>query len=165
MNKIVIILGLLLVSSQVFSKENSAKGIDSKQIYFGGGLGFNDANFGDNAIGFQMFAGLPIAIKTDNIKLAVEVGYMDSGNFEKNVPVFGTVSTKANGLWGTVVATVPLQDKMSLIGRFGLDVGDDDGIMIGAGVSFGMSEKMDLRAEYVIRDNIDSLQLNLVIRQ
>ena len=165
MNKMVIVLSLMLVALQVTAKEEPAKGIDSRQIYFGGGLGFNDANFGDHAIGFQIFAGLPLAIKTDNIKMAVEVGYMDSGSFEKNNPVFGKVSTKANGLWGTAVATVPLQDEMSLIGRFGLDVGDDDGIMIGAGVGFNLTNKMDLRVEYVIRDTIDSLQLNLLIRQ
>ena len=162
MNKTVIVVGLMLVASQVSAIEESAKGIDAKQIYFGGGLGLNDANYSDSAIGFQVFAGLPLPIKTENVKLSVEVGYMDSGNFERNL---GRVSAKANGLWGTAVAEIPLKDNISAIGRIGLDIGDDDGIMIGAGIGFKMNEKMDLRAEYVIRDTIDSLQVNLVIRQ
>ena len=165
MNKSVIVVGLMLVASQVSAIEESAKGIDAKQIYFGGGLGLNDANYSDSAIGFQVFAGLPLPVQTNNVKLSVEVGYMDSGNFERNVPFLGKVSAKANGLWGTAVADIPLKDNISAIGRIGLDIGDDDGIMIGAGIGFKMDEKMDLRAEYVIRDTIDSLQVNLVIRQ
>jgi hypothetical protein len=64
-----------------------------------------------------------------------------------------------------VVADLPLNQNVSAIGRLGLDIGDDDGVMIGFGLGFPMSQKTDLRVEYVIRDNIDSFQLNLVIRQ
>ena len=170
MNKIIMILSLMIAASQVSAKEAvpkkaDSKGIDTKQIYFGGGLGLNDANFGDNAMGFQIFAGLPIPVQNKQFNLGVEIGYMDSGSFDKNVPFLGKVSAKANGLWGTAVVSVPLQDKLDLIGRFGLDIGDDDGLMLGAGVGFTLSNNMDLRAEYVIRDTIDSLQVNLVIRQ
>ena len=44
-------------------------------------------------------------------------------------------------------------------------VGDDDGVMAGAGLGFEMSSTMDLRVEYVMRDSIDSFQVNLVVRQ
>lgn len=165
MVKKIFIFGLMCVALQSVAKEESNKGIDTGQIYFGGGLGFNDANFGDNAIGFQIFAGMPLPVKTDVMNLSVEVGYMDSGNFEKNFPLVGKVRTKANGLWGTAVANIPMNKQVDLIGRIGLDIGDDDGIMIGAGVGFDINRTMDLRVEYVIRDTIDSLQVNLVIRQ
>jgi len=160
MKKLLMVLGLMLAAAQV-----SAAGVDAKKIYFGGGLGLNDANFGDNAIGFQVFVGLPLPVKTESVKLSVEAGYMDSGNFEKNLGIFGKVKTKANGLWGTAVAELPLKDNLSVLGRIGLDIGDDDGIMIGAGLGLKMAQNMDLRFEYVIRDTIDSLQVNLVIRQ
>lgn len=34
-----------------------------------------------------------------------------------------------------------------------------------AGLGFDVNKNIELRAEYVIRDNIDSLQANLVFRQ
>ena len=94
---------------------------------------------------------------------------MDSGELDTTVPAPGLGTSpgkaEANGLWLNAVLDFPLQDKLSVVGRAGLDVGDDDGLMIGAGLGFQVSEKMDIRAEYVIRDQIDSLQVNLVIRQ
>ena len=169
MNKIIMILSLMIAASQVSAKDATpkkptSKGIDSKQIYFGAGLGLNDGNFGDSAVGFQVFAGLPIPIENKQFNLDVEVGYMDSGNFEKNLPVLGKASAKANGLWGTAVVSIPMKDKVDVLARIGLDIGDDDGVMIGAGVGFEMNSNMDLRVEYVMRDTIDSFQVNLVIR-
>jgi len=43
-------------------------------------------------------------------------------------------------------------------------MGDDSGLMFGAGLSLGINARMDLRGEYVIRDDVDSLQLNLIYR-
>jgi len=151
--------------------EDSKKGvIDAKQIYFGGGIGLNDAN-GNDATGFQFFAGLPIPVEMGKAKLSGEIGYMDSGDFDTpgvTIPGFGTIgggSFSATGLWGTAVVEVPIGEKMDLIGRIGLDIGDDDGVMIGGGIGIALGPKMDIRFEYVIRDNIDSLQANIVIRQ
>lgn len=159
MKKILPLAGLLLISHPAI-----AENFDARQIFFGGGIGINDANFGDDAVGFQIFAGLPIPVSMQNLKLSAEVGYMDSGDFDNNTP-FGNVSAKANGIWGTAVAEIPVQNNLNVIGRLGYDFGDDDGIMIGAGIGLPVASKMDLRFEYVIRDNIDSLQANLVIRQ
>lgn len=36
---------------------------------------------------------------------------------------------------------------------------------VGAGLGFEISSTMDLRVEYVMRDTVDSFQVNLVIRQ
>jgi len=43
-----------------------------------------------------------------------------------------------------------------------LDIGDDSGLMVGAGVSYTTSEKIELRFEYVARDEVDSLQFNFL---
>jgi hypothetical protein len=164
MKKLIPILGLLLVATQA-----NAADLDSSNIYFGAGVGFNsiDNNYYDNnnfnnhndsdAVGFQIFAGLPLAVDMGSASLAVEVGYMDTGNFDNG--------GSANGLWSTAVASLPLNNSLKLLGRLGYDFGDDDGVMAGVGVGFSVASQMDLRIEYVIRDHIDSLQANLVFRQ
>jgi hypothetical protein len=157
MNKIIPILALLITTSTAY-----AQNLDTKQIYFGAGMGFNSVNNNNfynnsNAVGFQAFAGLPLAVNMGSAGLAVEVGYMDTGNFDRG--------GSANGLWSTAVASLPLNNNLKLLGRLGYDFGDDDGAIIGAGVGFPMASKIDMRVEYVVRDHIDSLQANLVFRQ
>lgn len=157
MNKIIPLLGLLVAASPVY-----AEGVDASQIYFGAGIGFNDTNNSFNrndndAVGFQVFAGLPLDVNMGSAALAVEVGYMDTGDFDSG--------GSANGVWSTAVASLPLSNNLNLLGRLGYDFGDDDGVMIGAGIGIPAGNKMNVRFEYVIRDNIDSLQVNLVFRQ
>jgi hypothetical protein len=166
------ILALLAVSVW-FAVPGSAfaAGPGDSGFYAGAGIGFNSLDGGGDATGFQMFGGYDLAkagFKAAPFKLAVEVGYMDSGTFESdvNIPLFGTVrvQSKAKGLWATGVASYPVNPQTDLIGRLGLDFGDDDGLMLGAGVGFSVNKQMQLRGEYVIRDHIDSLQLNLILR-
>lgn len=152
MKKILPVLGLLVVATSSLHAET----IDTKQIYFGGGIGLNDYR-NDNATGFQLFAGLPIQANMGKAALAVELGYMDSGNFNGGA--------SADGIWSTAVVSYPLQDNLKLVGRAGYDFGDDDGLMLGGGLGVAVANNMDMRFEYVIRNNIDSLQANLVIRQ
>jgi Outer membrane protein beta-barrel domain len=159
MKIIIPLLGLILVAAQV-----NAKDLDSKQIYFGAGIGFNsiDDNYfrngkNNDAVGFQIFAGLPLAVNMGSAGLAVEVGYMDTGNFDNG--------GSADGLWSTAVLSLPLNNNVNLLGRLGHDFGDDDGVMGGVGIGFSVARKIDMRIEYVARDHIDSLQLNLVFRQ
>jgi opacity protein-like surface antigen len=157
MKKRIPLLGLLLVATHV-----SAAGVDAKELYFGAGVGFNSVNnnnfYNDSdAVGFQVFAGLPLAVNLGSAALAVEVGYMDTGNFDNG--------GSADGLWSTAVARLALNNDLKLLGRLGYDFGDDDGVMVGAGLGFPVASKMDMRIEYVIRDHIDSLQANLVFRQ
>jgi hypothetical protein len=156
MKKIIPLLGLFLVATQA-----NAADLNTKQLYFGAGVGFNSVNndnFYNNsdAVGFQIFAGLPLAVNMGSAALAVEVGYMDTGNFDRG--------GSANGLWSTAVVSLPLNNDIKLLGRLGYDFGDDDGAMAGAGVGFPVASKTDMRIEYVIRDHIDSLQANVVFR-
>jgi len=140
---------------------------DVDKLYFGGGLSENDFN-GPNATGIQFIVGYPLTIKAGGATFALEGGYMNSGNFRRsrNVPPFGSVvsSSDATGFWGTVAGSWNIADRTSFIGRLGLDIGDDDGLMYGAGIGYELTEKVAIRGEYVIRDNIDSLQFNLVFR-
>ena len=153
----------LLFISMLFVFNVQAEGLDANKLYVGGGLGYNDIGY-DEALGFQLFAGLPIPVKMGNARLLGEVGYMDSGNFDRTVGGFGTASSKAKGIWANAVVEIPAGEKINLLARAGLDFGDDDGLMIGGGVGIPAGNKMDIRFEYVVRDHIDSLQANLVIR-
>ena len=141
---------------------------DVNSVYVGGGLGSNSLSGFDNAMGYQFFAGIPLAVDLGSVDSAVEIGYMNSGDFKTDVCVtfFGitqcqSVKTDAAGLWATYVASMPINEQVDLIGRIGLDFGDDDGLMYGVGAGYGINEQMDIRGEYVIRDNINSLQVNL----
>lgn len=102
------------------------------------------------------------------VQLAVEVGYFNSGKFSETVDlgILGRYKAEADakGVWATAVGSYPLSPEFSLIGRLGIDFGDDDGLMLGAGVGYAVSQQIEVRGEYVIRDNIDSLQANIVYR-
>ncbi len=148
-------LSVLIVSMLLVSHAQAYE-FDPRQIYFGGGLSYNDDRNYD-AVGFQIFAGMPIPLNLGKARLLGEVGYMDSGNFDGS-------RSSANGLWTTAVIEFPVAEKVKLIGRAGFDIGDDDGLMIGGGVGIPLSKTIEIRGEYVIRDNIDSLQANIVIR-
>lgn len=160
MKKIIVVLMVMLVSSNSFAE------LDTKKVYFGGGLGLNSLSGLDfsDGLGFQFFAGYELPVKMTEGSLSAEVGYMDSGNLDVGSP-FVSKEIKAKGLWLNAVYSLPLKNKLSFIGRAGLDLGDDDGLMLGAGVEFNIGESMDARLEYVIRDSVDSLQFNVVLRQ
>lgn len=160
MKKLSLAFITMLFACNGYAADDSKAVIDAKKIYFGGGLGLNSLSGIDfsDATGFQVFAGYELPVEVGNGTLSVEVGYMDSGNFD------GPGNRKAKGVWANAVVSLPVQNKLSVIGRAGLDFGDDDGLMLGGGLGLQMNEKMEIRAEYVIRDNVDSLQFNLVVR-
>jgi hypothetical protein len=53
---------------------------------------------------------------------------------------------------------------VELIGRLGLDFGDDDGLMAGIGVGLLLTKNFKLRLEFVQRDKVDSVQFNFVFQ-
>jgi hypothetical protein len=73
-------------------------------------------------------------------------------------------NVKANGLWANGVGRLMLAPSIELIGRLGMDFGDDDGLMAGIGVGFLLTRSLKLRLEFVQRDNVDSVQLNFVFQ-
>lgn len=132
-------------------------GFDTTRIFFGGGVSSNEIENSDNGTGFQLFAGYGFGEVAPNINIDAEVGYMDTGDMD-----FGPFSTSANGLWANAVGRLSLNPQFDLLARAGLDFGDDDGFMIGIGGGLNVSRQLQTRLEYVQRDNVDSLQLNLV---
>lgn len=143
-----------------------AQDFNQENLYVGGGIGLNSLSGFDDETGFQFFGGYHLdMVDLDQVNLAVEVGYFSSGEFEETeTDEFGTYRAEgeANGLWTTAVFGYPLTPELDLLGRIGLDFGDDDGLMFGFGAGYDLTPEFQLRGEYVIRDNIDSLQANLV---
>jgi hypothetical protein len=82
-----------------------------------------------------------------------------------DIPPFGSVSARAKGLWSTGVARYIVNPQVELLGRAGLDFGDDDGFMFGVGAGYIVNRNVKLRGEYVIRENVDSIQFNFVYTQ
>lgn len=153
------IVGMVVSLGLLAGGEVMAQDVKADNFYVGAGVGVNDLDPYDNAVGFQFFGGFDFKYKlADVFNTAVEAGYMTTGDFEVN----NTNNVSVDGVWATGVATYPLNKAASLIGRLGLDLGDDDGLLWGFGVGYRFKPQLEVRGEYAIRDNVNSLQANLV---
>lgn len=157
MKKIVCVLALMFLASMA----NAESTIDAKQFYVGGGIGFNSLPGYGSSPGFQFFGGYDFAFKlNDDISSALEVGYMDTGDFDRYQ---GTSSNEdAKGLWVAMVESVPLSNKTDMLVRLGFDFGDDDGLLLGTGLQYKFTTKVAMRMEYVAREHVNSLQANVL---
>jgi hypothetical protein len=153
MKKIVCLFALISMAMvPSFSVNAEGSGINANNFYLGGGLGFNSG-----ATGFQFFGGYDFDfIINEDISTAVELGYMDSGDFDNDQDF--------KGLWVAAVESVPLSSKVDMLVRLGVDFGDDDGILFGAGLQYKFNTKAAFRVEHVVRDHIDSLQANVLFK-
>jgi hypothetical protein len=147
------IIGMALSSVAV------AQGLDTSKLFFGAGLSSNDVSGSDSATGYQIFGGYGFGEVAPKVFIDAEVGYMDSGTMKRS----GS-EVRANGLWANGVGRFMVAPSVELIGRLGLDFGDDDGLMAGIGVGFLLSKNAKLRIEFVQRDNVDSVQFNFVFQ-
>jgi opacity protein-like surface antigen len=142
--------------------ETQSQGVDAEQFYVGGGLGFNSLS-GANATGFQIIGGYEFKTKlNDDITSALEIGYMDTGNFER----YGSTSSgdDVNGAWFAWLGSVPLTRKAGMLARLGYDFGDDDGLLLGTGMQYKFTTKVAMRMEYVARQHVNSLQANVLFK-
>ena len=165
--KYVVLSFCLIASNSVYAHCMQSK------YYVGAGLGMNSSQqFGD-AAGYQMFAGycLDFNFKSPRSKTSVEVGYMDSGDFEQQRNAFGnnpnrsgtvTVQETYNGMWFAGLAEYKFDSKMHIMGRAGLDLGDQSGILVGGGAGYNITKYAQIRAEYVLHDEVDSFQVNWI---
>jgi len=151
----------LALAAMVFSSAAAAQGFDLRRLFLGGGVSLNSVSGADDGTGFQIFGGYNFPAIAPNLYVDAEAGYMDTGKLDRGVCT-GFCNAKVNGLWTTGVIRYLVTPKVELIGRAGLDLGDDDGLMVGIGVGFIISPHLKLRAEFVARDNVDSLQFNVV---
>jgi len=109
----------------------------------------------DDEVGYQIFGAYDLSKVNlmEGVDSSVEFGLMDYG--------FPADST---GIWGTYVIDGKFGEGFGWLARLGLDIGDDNGLMVGAGLGFEINKQLDLRLEYVVRDEVDSLQFNVLYR-
>lgn len=161
MKKIVCLLALMSLFSSV--NAGSEVVIDAKRVYLGGGLGFNSLPGYGSSRGFQFFAGYDFNFKlNEDISSALEIGYMDSGEFDQYRGPGSNEDVK--GLWMAMVESVPLSSKTDMLVRLGYDFGDDDGFLLGAGMQYKFNTKLALRMEYIARQNVNGLQANVLFK-
>ena len=143
----------------------NAETLQFTDVYYGAGLSSNEADNFDDAAGYQIFSGYDFGYKLGPFSTAIEAGYMNSGDFDysRNTS-FGPIqfSTEAKGVWASGHVAYAFAGAFNALGRVGYDFGDDDGVLFGAGVDYRLSNRFALRAEYIARDTINSLQFNVV---
>lgn len=143
------------------------------KYYVGAGMGVNSTENFDSTAGYQIFAGycLDFNFKSQKSKTSVEIGYMDSGDFEKQQDAFGnnpnkskivTVNKSYSGMWFSGLAEYKFDNKMHIMARAGVDVGDQTGILFGGGAGYNVTKYAQVRAEYILHDEVDSFQLNWI---
>lgn len=138
-------------------------------LYLGAGLSDNSVSGWGNATGFQLFGGYDFGRINPHertpIDFALEAGYMNSGDFQRLQDTPGgpiVVSSRYQGPWVNGVLSLPVNREVSLLGRVGVDLGDDSGLMGGLGVGINLTREAQVRFEYVTRQTVDSLQANLI---
>ena len=151
------LFGFVLCSFSAVSSAETAPLLEREQLAIGGGLSMNSiGQLVDDELGFQVFAAyeLPTVNVLKYVNSSIELGYMD----------YGFDGADTNGLWSTFVLDGDIQSQWGWLARLGLDLGDDSGFMFGAGVSYELNTGLNLRVEYVVRDEVDSLQMNVLHR-
>ena len=129
--------------------------LDKKKFSIGAGLSSNSISGPvSDELGYQFFGAYNLSQVNlmKGVNSSVEFGYMD----------YGFSGSDSSGIWATYVVDGNIGGNWGWLGRLGLDFGDDNGLMLGVGVGYSVNSKMDLRGEYVIRDEIDSLQFNII---
>ncbi|MDH5483960.1 MAG: hypothetical protein OEY43_01895 [Gammaproteobacteria bacterium] len=153
-NSIAVPVLLMLFMGSVQAVENKPL-LDKNKVSIAGGIVNNSVSGPvDDEFSVQFFGvyDLNQVRLIENVDTSIELGYMD----------YGFPGPDSGGLWVNAVIDGAFNQAYGWLARFGLDLGDDSGLMFGAGLSFSIDTRTRLRLEYVARDEIDSLQLNLV---
>jgi hypothetical protein len=151
------IASAFLISGLFLAESFAAEGeplLDRSLFSIGAGISDNEINNPDeDDTGFQFFAAYELTQINlmEGVKSSVEFGFMDFG-FPRD----------DTGIWGSYVVNGTISGQFGWLAQLGLDIGDDSGLLLGAGLKYAINEKTDLRAEYVVRDEVDSLQFNFL---
>lgn len=140
-----------VISVQAYAQEQEPI-LDKNLFAIGAGISFNDAD-GDDEVGFQVFGAYELKEVNlmDDVDSSIEFGIMDFGTDEDN-----------DGIWASYVIDGAINDQFGWLAQAGWDIGDDSGLLFGAGVKYRLDQATDIRVEYVIRDEVDSLQANFL---
>lgn len=158
-SRALVVVLFALVGAPAMAASQGGSGFDPNHLFFGAGLSLNDVSGSDKGLGYQFFGGYEFGELAQNIKFDAEIGYMDTGDMD-----FPVGSARAKGLWANGVGRFVLNPQWELLLRAGLDFGDDDGLMVGAGAGLNLNKQSTLRFEVVERDHVSSIEVNFVYR-
>ena len=142
-----------VMTAPVFAAEGEPL-LDKNLFSIGAGISSNSiSKHRDDETGFQFFAAYDLSQINlmEGVNSSVEFGFMDFG-FPRD----------DTGIWASYVVDGTISGQLGWLAQLGLDIGDDSGLLIGAGVKYAVDERMDLRLEFVARDEVDSLQFNFL---
>ncbi len=128
--------------------------LDRNLFSIGAGISDNEiSNPDEDEIGFQFFAAYDLVEINlmEGVNSSVEFGFMDFGFDEDD-----------SGIWASYVVDGSISGGIGWLAQAGFDIGDDSGLLFGAGLTVMLNEKSDLRLEYVQRDEVDSLLINFL---
>lgn len=176
-------IAICLLNFGIISEVNAH--CSHNKIYGGAGVGFNSVPGFDDSAGYQLFGGycLDVHFSNPNARTQVEVGYWDSGDLERNGSTTTTTTTRRrgndeggsttrtttgsfqdgrslSGVWVSGVGEYKLSGFTHLLGRIGVDLGDDNGVIGGFGVGLNFSKWAQFRGEYVVRNESESVQIS-----
>jgi hypothetical protein len=155
MKNLLVIPALMLLFVGASYAADSQPLLDKNKVSIAGGIANNSVGHNvDDELGVQFFGAYDLTQVRliESVDTSVELGYMDYGFSGKD----------SGGLWVNAVVDGAFNQSYGWLARLGLDLGDDSGLMFGAGISYAFDVRTQLRGEYVIRDDIDSLQLNII---
>jgi hypothetical protein len=148
------IIFLTLVMPTLVHAQANKPLLERNQIAIGAGISDNEINNpDDDGTGFQFLVAydLPQVNLAEGVDSSIEFGLMDFG-----------LDGDDTGIWGSYVIDGDFSGGFGWLAQAGLDIGDDSGLLFGAGLKFTLDKKSDLRLEYVSRDDVDSLQVNFL---
>ena len=129
--------------------------LDRNLFSIGFGISDNEvSNPDEDETGFQFFGAYDLTQVNlmDGVDSSFEFGFMDFGFDDDDT-----------GIWGSYVIDGNLSGRLGWLAQVGLDIGDDSGLLLGAGLKIMLNETLDLRFDYVVRDEVDSLQINFML--
>lgn len=144
--------------------DDSSINFEINNLYIGGGFSNNiiDSPFtagNSDATGFSVFAGYELSNDIKQIDTSIEAGYSQTRDFFADNDI--------KGIWISGVAQKALPEidsRLSAIARLGLDLGDDDGLFIGAGAAFMIMPRAEARVEYINKDATTVYQLSGIFK-
>lgn len=138
---------------------------DPKKLHVGAGISHNvvDSPFGgrsESAPGLSFFAGYELDNDWSQVKTSVELG------FDKTDDFYSGADSDIDGFWvaGVIEKDMPeIHQNLFVLARGGFDFGDDDGLLIGAGVGLHLTKHVDFRGEFINKDATSVYQASWVL--
>ena len=159
-----LVLGMDYSFGEAPLRRPSHTALDTRRFYYGTGLSMNTLANTRWGPGAQVLTGYDTGLTASRMAIDVELGYLNTGNMKFDTQVGSRVATRATGVWLSGLARMPVSYGWEALGRLGGDFGDDAGLLLGIGAAVELTRDVKLRIEYVVRENIDAWQVNVIFR-